>query len=122
MSTAKAAIIETLSKPKLRGLPARPRKAPATERLEKIKEMAAALLNEAESLDHENALAETSENISNSLTQQTAVDFFQEVRRFEMRLISRALELTGGNQARAAQLLGLGTTTLNYKIKSYKLL
>ena len=121
MGTAKAAIIEALSKPKLRGLPSRPRKAAATERLEKIKEMAAALLNEAESLNHENALAETSENI-NSLTQQTAVDFFDEVRRFEMRLISRALELTGGNQARAARLLGLGTTTLNYKIKSYQLL
>jgi DNA-binding NtrC family response regulator len=121
MSTAKAAIIESLSKPKLRGLPSRPLKAPATERLEKIKEMAAALLNEAESLDHENALAETSESI-NSLTHQTAVDFFDEVRQFEMRLISRALELTGGNQARAARLLGLGTTTLNYKIKSYQLI
>jgi len=39
-----------------------------------------------------------------------------------MRLISRALELTGGNQARAARMLGLGTTTLNYKIKSYEML
>ena len=38
--------------------------------------------------------------------------------RFEMKLIARALELTNGNQARAARLLGLGTTTLNYKIKS----
>jgi len=121
MSTAKAAIIESLPKPKLRALPSRPRKAPATERLQKIKEMAAALLDEAESLEHENALAETSENI-NSLTNNTAVDFFDEVRRFEMRLISRALELTGGNQARAARMLGLGTTTLNYKIKSYQLI
>jgi DNA-binding NtrC family response regulator len=121
MSTAKAAIIESLSKPKLRGLSSRPRKAPTTERLEKIKEMAAALLDEAESLDHENALAEASATVNN-LTRKTAVDFFGEVRRFEMRLISRALELTGGNQARAAQLLGLGTTTLNYKIKSYELL
>ena len=46
----------------------------------------------------------------------------EEVRGFEMRLISRALELTGGNQARAARMLGLGTTTLNYKIKSYEML
>lgn len=121
MSTAKAAIIESLSKSRLRGLPSRPRKAPATERLEKIKEMAAALLDEAESLDHENALAEASATV-NGLTHKTAVDFFEEVRRFEMRLISRALELTGGNQARAARLLGLGTTTLNYKIKSYQLI
>ena len=120
MSTAKAAIIESLSKPKLRGLPSRPRKAPTTERLEKIKEMAAALLGEAESLDHENALAETSET-GNSLTNNSALNFFEEVKRFEMRLINRALELTGGNQARAARLLGLGTTTLNYKIKTYHL-
>ncbi|HYR77929.1 MAG TPA: helix-turn-helix domain-containing protein [Pyrinomonadaceae bacterium] len=120
MSTAKAAIIESLSKPKLRGLPSRARKAPATERLEKIKEMAAALLDEAESLDHENALAEASVTVNN-LTNKTAVDFHEEVRRFEMRLISRALELTGGNQARAARLLRLGATTLNYKIKVYEL-
>jgi DNA-binding NtrC family response regulator len=121
MSTAKAAIIESLSKSKLRGLPSRPRKVPTSERLVKIKEMAAALLDEAESLDHENALAEASAMV-NSLTHKTAVDFQDEVRRFEMRLISRALELTGGNQARAARLLKLGTTTLNYKIKIYELL
>jgi len=121
MSTAKAAIIESIPKPRLRGLP-RPRKAPATERLEKIKEMAAALLDEAESLDHEHALAESSDHINSNLTHKTAVDFFEEVRRFEVRLISRALELTGGNQARAARLLGLGTTTLNYKIKTYQLI
>ena len=121
MSTAKAAIIESLSKPRLRGLPSRQRRAAPTERLEKIKEMAAALLNEAESLDHENALAEASATVDN-LSHKTAVDFFDEVRRFEIRLIRRALELTGDNQAHAARLLGLGTTTLNYKIKSYQLL
>ena len=51
----------------------------------------------------------------------SGVDFFEEVKRFETRLIGRALELTGGNQARAARMLGLGTTTLNYKIKQYEL-
>lgn len=122
MSTAKAEIIESLPKPKLRGLPSRPQTTPASERLERIREMAAALLDEAESLDHENALAERSGSINVNLTHKTAVNFFDEVRRFEMRLISRAMELTGGNQARAARLLGLGTTTLNYKIKSYQLL
>ncbi len=120
MSTAKAAIIESISKTRLRGLSSRPRKAATTERLEKIKEMAAALLDEAESLDHENGLAESSAAI-NTLNKKSEVDFFAEVRCFEVRLISRALELTGGNQARAARLLGLGTTTLNYKIKAYEL-
>ena len=119
MSTAKAAIIEAISKGRLRGLPSR--KAAPAERLEKIRDMASALLQEAESLDHENALAETSAAVEN-LNVRSTVNFFDEVRSFEMRLISRALVLTGGNQARAARMLGLGTTTLNYKIKSYEML
>jgi DNA-binding NtrC family response regulator len=119
MSTAKAAIVESISKGRLRGLPSR--KAAPAQRLEKIRDMASALLQEAESLDHENALAETSAAVEN-LSVRSTVNFFDEVRSFEMRLISRALELTGGNQARAARMLGLGTTTLNYKIKSYEML
>jgi DNA-binding NtrC family response regulator len=121
MNTAKAAILESISKPGLRGLPSRMRKVAPAERLEKIKDMASALLQEAESLDHENALAEASATVDN-LGARSGVNFFEEVRRFEMRLIGRALELTGGNQARAARMLGLGTTTLNYKIKSYEML
>jgi DNA-binding NtrC family response regulator len=121
MSTAKAAIVESISKRRLRGLPSRVRKAAPAERLEKIKDMASALLQEAESLDHENALAEASAAVGN-LNVRSGVNFFDEVRQFEMRLIGRALELTGGNQARAARMLGLGTTTLNYKIKSYEML
>jgi DNA-binding NtrC family response regulator len=121
MSTAKAAIVESISKRHLRGLPSRMRKAAPAQRLEKIKDMASALLEEAESLDHENALAEASATVG-SLNVKSGVDFFDEVRRFEIRLIGRALELTGGNQARAARMLGLGTTTLNYKIKAYDIL
>ena len=119
MSTAKAAIVESISKGRLRGVQSR--KAAPAERLEKIREMASALLQEAESLDYENALAESSVAVDN-LHVRSGVIFFDEVRRFEMCLISRALELTGGNQARAARMLGLGTTTLNYKIKSYEML
>ena len=89
-----------------------------SERLEKIKEMATALLDEAATLNHENALTEANATIG-SLNPSSRVHFFKEVKSFEMRLIQRALELTGGNQARAARILGLGTTTLNYKIKIY---
>jgi DNA-binding NtrC family response regulator len=119
MSTAKMAIVESISKGRLRGLQSR--KAAPAERLEKIRDMASALLQEAESLDHENALAESSATVDN-LNLRSGVNFFEEVRRFEMRLIARALELTHGNQAQAARMLGLGTTTLNYKIKSYEML
>lgn len=118
MSTAKAAIIESISKRRLRAVPSRARKPAPSQRLEKIKEMASALLDEAASLDHENALQEATSTIG-KLNHSSRVNFFEEVRHFEMRLIKRALELTGGNQARAARLLGLGTTTLNYKIKTY---
>jgi DNA-binding NtrC family response regulator len=118
MSTSKAAIVESISKGRLRALPSR--NAGPAARLEKIKDMAGALLEEAESLEHDNALAQASAAVEN-LTARSQINFFDEVRRFEMRLIGRALELTGGNQARAARMLGLGTTTLNYKIKSYEM-
>ena len=118
MSTAKAALIGSIAKTQLRALPSR--KAAAGERLNKIRNLAASLLDEAETLDHENALAEASATVEN-LNVNSGLDFFDEVRRFEVRLISRALEVTNGNQARAAKLLGLGTTTLNYKIKTYEL-
>jgi DNA-binding NtrC family response regulator len=118
MSTAKAALIGSITKSQLRALPSR--KAAASERLSKIRNLASSLLDEAETLDHENALAEASATVDN-LNLNSGLDFFDEVRRFEVRLISRALEVTGGNQARAAKLLGLGTTTLNYKIKTYEL-
>ena len=118
MSTNQAALLDSIAKPQLRGLPSR--KAVAADRLNKIREMASALIEEAELLEHENGLAETSATVEN-LNLKSHVDFFEEVKRFEVRLISRALEVTGGNQARAAKLLGLGTTTLNYKIKAYEI-
>ncbi len=44
-----------------------------------------------------------------------------EVRRFEAELIRCALVRTGGRQRRAARLLGTKVTTLNTKIKRYKI-
>jgi DNA-binding NtrC family response regulator len=49
------------------------------------------------------------------------VNFYDEVRKFETDLIRRALDQTAGHQSRAARLLGLNATTLNSKIKTYKL-
>lgn len=48
-------------------------------------------------------------------------DFYEEVSRFEIDLIKRALLQTGGHQMRAAKLLNLKVTTLNSKIKHYKI-
>src|SRR5437764_1706829 len=49
------------------------------------------------------------------------IDFYDEVRLFEIWLIQRALRYTGGRQNRAASLLGLKTSTLNAKIKAYEI-
>ena len=49
------------------------------------------------------------------------INFYEQVRRFEIDLIRRALEQTGGHQSRAARLLGMNATTLNSKIKTYNI-
>ena len=52
---------------------------------------------------------------------ESGVDFYDEVSRFEIDLIKRALVQTGGHQRRAARLLNLRVTTLNSKIKHYNI-
>lgn len=49
------------------------------------------------------------------------ISFYDEVNRFQIELIRRALEVTGGHQSRAAKLLGMNTTTLNSKIRYYNI-
>ena len=49
------------------------------------------------------------------------IDFYDEVTEFEIGLIRRALSHTHGHQGRAARLLNLKVTTLNSKIKQYKI-
>jgi DNA-binding NtrC family response regulator len=49
------------------------------------------------------------------------VNFYDEVKKFEIDLIRRSLDQTSGHQSRAARLLGLNATTLNSKIKSYNI-
>lgn len=54
-----------------------------------------------------------------TLSLEGGVDFYNEVSRFEIDLIKRALLQTAGHQGRAARLLNLKVTTLNSKIKHY---
>jgi DNA-binding NtrC family response regulator len=63
-----------------------------------------------------------SEGISEDIDISRGVNFYDEVRKFEVDLIRRALDQTGGHQSRAARLLGLNATTLNSKIKSYNIM
>jgi DNA-binding NtrC family response regulator len=120
MSTAKPGIGEPISELDPPGLASSSRKTPPTARLENIRKMAVVLFEEAESLDRDQVLAEAS-GMPDSLDLDSGINFFEEVRRFEMQLIMVALNRCNGNQARAARLLGLPSTTLNYKIKSYQI-
>ena len=47
------------------------------------------------------------------------INFYDEVRRFEVNLIKQALFHTNGKQSAAASLLNLNATTLHSKIKFY---
>ena len=73
--------------------------------------------------DPQVALAATSHDAGGTslLDLGRGVNFYDEVRRFEVDLIRRALEQTGGHQSRAARLLGMNATTLNSKIKTYNI-
>ena len=52
---------------------------------------------------------------------ERGIDFYDEVRRFEIELIQSALRHTSGVQTEAATLLGLKPTTLHAKLKQYQL-
>ncbi len=50
---------------------------------------------------------------------QRGINFYDEVRRFEVSLIKQALFYTNGKQKAAASLLNLNATTLHSKIRVY---
>ena len=63
----------------------------------------------------------STEGTSHDIDISRGVNFYDEAKKFEIDLIRRALDQTGGHQSRAARLLGLNATTLNSKIKTYNL-
>ena len=77
-------------------------------RLTTLRNVALTLLREVESL---------------SVTEPVRhrVRLHDEVRRFEIELINSALSRSRGNQTQAARILGVKLTTLNSKIKRYKI-
>ena len=79
-------------------------------RISYLKILALSLLREIASAEH------MSEGHGND-----TIDLQAEVRRFETELIRSALIQTGGRQRQAARLLGTKVTTLNTKIKRYKI-
>lgn len=79
-------------------------------RLNTLRETVLQLLDEVESLA-----------ISRPVDIKSGARFSDEVRQFEVSLIRTALGRTSGSQTRAARLLGLKPTTLNAKIKRYRI-
>ncbi len=67
-------------------------------------------------------MIQNSEGSSGDIDISRGINFYEQVRSFEIDLITRALDQTSGHQSRAARLLGLNATTLNSKIKSYNIL
>ena len=67
-------------------------------------------------------MVKKAEGSSSEIDIARGVNFYEEVKRFEIDLIRRALDQTAGHQSRAAQLLGLNATTLNSKIKAYNII
>ena len=53
------------------------------------------------------------------MSPESEIILSDEVRRFEVELIRKALQKANGNQSQAAELLGLKRTTLNEKVKRY---
>ena len=81
-----------------------------TLKTEVLKSMALALESKAE-----NPMGVPEVDVKHGL------NFYEEVTNFEIRLLKQALVFTNGNQRAAAQLLRLKTTTLNSKVKVYRL-
>jgi DNA-binding NtrC family response regulator len=55
--------------------------------------------------------------LANATHVEIGIDFYEEVERYEVLLIKRALRHSEGSQVKAAALLKLSPTTLNSKIK-----
>ena len=84
--------------------------APVDARISSLKILAQSIVREIQNLETED-VEDTSESL----------DLQAEVHRFEAELIRSALARTEGRQRRAARLLGMKVTTLNTKIRRYKI-
>src|SRR6266567_6977734 len=93
---------------------------PAVEGVRRLLDLAFSLVREAEALARDKAFTDESTRLQ-TLDPAHGLDFYREVERFETGLIKLALDHTGGNQSRAAKLLHIKPTTLNSKIKLYRI-
>jgi DNA-binding NtrC family response regulator len=91
-------------------------------RVQGLREMALALLKEAQALESDTLMSELV--MPHGISQadiENGIKLDEAVSQFESNIIRQALLITGGNQARASRLLGIKANTLNYKVKLYNL-
>ena len=101
---------EEMSSPKSPQVSVTLREATLDNRLSLLREVALTLLDAVDSL-----------RSAEPVSRDHHIRLQEEVHRFETDLIRAALERTAGNQAHAARLLGVKHTTLNAKIKRYRI-
>lgn len=93
-----------------------------SERISALKDLILSLLTEVQALEHDELISELTTPLEmRGLDIERGIKFDDVVRQFETNIIRQALILTSGNQARAARLLGIKPSTLNYKVKLYNL-
>ena len=83
--------------------------------LSALESLATLLLREVE------LLKTSEERVTNRLDSEEGVNLYEELQHFEASMIRSALIRARGVQRRAAELLGMKVTTLNVKIKRYKI-
>ena len=91
-------------------------------RIRELKNLALTLLKEVHNLERDLLVSELlNPQEASKLDIESGISLDDVVGQFESNIIRQALIITGGNQARAARLLGIKANTLNYKIKLYDL-
>lgn len=90
-------------------------------RFQQLLALAKALANELQTLQSESSATHFLEGDRRRDLKKDGIDFYREVERFEIELISSSLDQSEGNQTHAARLLHLKPTTLNAKMKHYGL-
>lgn len=83
--------------------------------LEALRSLSLLLVREINSLDG------TQTALENEIENDKSICLSEETQRFEAHMIRCALIRSMGNQTRAAKLLGMKITTLNMKIRRYKI-
>lgn len=82
---------------------------------EALKSLSLLLVREINSMDEAQATLEA------EIESEKPIRLLEELQRFEAKMIRCALIRSMGKQTRAAKLLGLKETTLNMKIKRYRI-